>query len=275
MLSFNSLMDITMKLINNFIKGIAFTTIMLCATSCHHLLDEDPENTNYTDNTDYTNTDNMISPLLGAYAEFQDRGWEDFPLIAVRGDDVNAGGLGDQQDYAETDRYNYNKDYWMYNSLWQNLYRDILISTSAIEQITQFREFAANPAVADQYIAEAKTLRAFLLLNLTRVWGTVLIPETSDPTELLVTEPSTKDEVLLAEWLGRGLASGERGEEQRGQRRGSGAHHIPKKAAPRRGRQAVGDVRAARSGTCVPRAGRLPCPGSLTPTTSASRRGAT
>ena len=84
----------------------------------------------------------------------------------------------------------------MYNSLWQNLYRDILISTSAIEQITQFREFAGNPAVADQYIAEAKTLRAFLLLNLSRVWGTVLIPETSDPTELLVTPPSTKDEVM-------------------------------------------------------------------------------
>ena len=187
---------ITMKLIYNFIKGVAFTTAMLSVVSCHELLDEDPENTNYTDDTDYTNTANMINPLIGAYAEFQDRGWEDFPLIAVRGDDVNAGGLGDQQDFAETDKYNYNKDYWMYNSLLQNLYRDILVSTSAIEQITQFREFASNPAVADQYIAEAKTLRAYLLFYLTRVWGDVLIPQTSDPTELLVTEPSTKDQVM-------------------------------------------------------------------------------
>ena len=185
-----------MKLIYNFIKGIAFTKAMLSVTSCHDKLNEDPENTNYTDDTDYSNTANMINPLLGAYAEFQDRGWEDFPLIAVRGDDVNAGGLGDQQDYAETDKFNYNKDYWMYNSLWQNLYRDILVATSAIEQLTQFREFASNPAVADQYIAEAKTLRAYLLFNLTRVWGDVLIPETSDPTELLVTEPSTKEQAM-------------------------------------------------------------------------------
>ena len=185
-----------MKLINNTIKGIVFTTIMLLASSCHDLLQEDPENTNYTNRTDYTNTSNMIQPLLGAYAEFQDRGWEDFPVISVRGDDVNAGGLGDQQDFAEEDKFNYNKDFWMFNSLWQNLYKDILIATSAIEQITFYKEFASNPAVADQYIAEAKTLRAFLLFNLSRVWGDVFIPTSSDPTLLLVAEVATKDEVM-------------------------------------------------------------------------------
>src|SRR5687768_2605339 len=116
----------SMNSIKNIITISVFTLTLFSATSCHDLLDEDPENTNYTGQTDYTNTSNMIRPLLGVYAEFQDRGWEDFPVISVRGDDVNAGGLGDQQDFAEEDRYNYNKDFWMFNSVWQNLYKDVL-----------------------------------------------------------------------------------------------------------------------------------------------------
>lgn len=186
-----------MKSIYIIIKLTVFATAMFTATSCHDLLQEDPENTNYTGRADFTNTANMIQPLLGAYAEFQDRGWEEYPLIAVRGDDVNAGGLGDQPEFAETDLYNYNnKDYWMYNSLWQNFYKDIIIATSAIEQINQYKEFASNSATADQYIAEVKVLRAFLLFNLSRVWGGILIPESSDPSVLPDAELATKDEVM-------------------------------------------------------------------------------
>lgn len=186
----------TMKSINNIIQISALAFFMTGVTSCHDKLDEDLENTIYVGETDYTNTNDMIRPLLGAYGEFQDRGWEDFPVIAVRGDDVNAGGLGDQQDFAEEDRFNYNKDFWMFNSVWQNLYNDILAAQSAIEEVTKYKEFASNPAVADQYIAEAKVLRAYLLFNLSRVWGTVLIPTSSDAAEMLTIEPSTKDEVM-------------------------------------------------------------------------------
>lgn len=185
-----------MKSINNLIKVIVFTGAMFTVISCNDLLQEDLENTNYTGQIDYTNTANMIQPLLGVYAEFQERGWEDFPVIAVRGDDVNAGGLGDQQDFAEEDVYNYNKDFWMFNSLWQNMYRDILIAQSAIEQITLYKEQAGNPALADQYIAEAKTIQAFLLFNLSRVWGDVFIPTSSDPMLLPAADVNTKAEVM-------------------------------------------------------------------------------
>ena len=185
-----------MKSINNIIRVSVIAFAMFAVTSCHDKLDEDLENTVYAGQTDYTLTSNMMVPLLGAYGEFQDRGWEDFPVIAVRGDDVNAGGLGDQQDFAEEDRFNYNKDFWMFNSVWQNLYKDILAATSAVEEVTKYREFAADQALADQYIAEAKVLRAYLLLNLSRVWGAVPIPSVSDPTELLQVQPSSKDEVM-------------------------------------------------------------------------------
>jgi starch-binding outer membrane protein, SusD/RagB family len=177
-------------------KVTAFSMTMLIATSCNDKLYEDPENTNYTGKIDYTKSENMLQTLLGVYVEFQDRGWEDIPLLSVRGDDVNAGGLGDQQDYSEADRFNYNKDFWMFNSSWQNLYKDILIAQSAMEQLEQYKVYAPNPAVADQYIAEAKVIRAFLLFQMAREWGDVFIPESSDPTVLATAVVNTREEVL-------------------------------------------------------------------------------
>src|SRR5690606_29563273 len=175
-----------------FLKVALFSVGVFSATSCHDLLAEGPENRTFAGETDYTNTNNMILPLIGAYAEFQSRGWEDFPLISVRGDDVNAGGLGDQQPFWDTDEYVYTQDYWMYNSVWQNLYQDIYTCHVAMEQIELYKQYAPNPALADQYIAEARTLRAFLLFQLTRVWGNIFIPETSDLAALLQQEVATK-----------------------------------------------------------------------------------
>ncbi|WP_243347207.1 RagB/SusD family nutrient uptake outer membrane protein [Parabacteroides sp. FAFU027] len=183
----------------NYIKIAVVVLLLTTSTACNHLLNEPAENKAFTEETDYSNTGNMILPLIGSYAEFYVRGWEEFPLISVRGDDVNAGGLGDQQDFAETDKYNYNKDYWMYNSVWENEYKDIFTFNSAIEQINQYKAKAtgtADKALADQYIAEAKTLRAFLLFQLSRVWGAVFTPQTSDPSELLVSTPPGKDQVM-------------------------------------------------------------------------------
>lgn len=175
---------------------LAMVVALFATTSCHDLLDEPAENTALTGETDYTISDNMILPLIGAYAEFYSRGWEEFPLVSVRGDDVNHGGLGDQQDYAETDKYNYNKDYWMYNSVWQNYYRDMFHAFSAQDQIDLYKEAGANASLAEQYKAETKVLRGWYLFQLARVWGKILIPESSDPSDLLVAEPANKDEVM-------------------------------------------------------------------------------
>jgi hypothetical protein len=169
---------------------------VLGASSCNDVLEQPSENVSYTEDTDYTIHANMINPLYGAYAEFYNRGWEYVPLISVRGDDVNAGGLGDQQDYAETDNYNYNKDYWMYNSIWKDGYKDVFFTLSAVDEINKYREAGADSRLADQYIAEAKTIRGFLLLNLIRVWGDIFWPVSSDPSLMLLEEVTPKSEML-------------------------------------------------------------------------------
>jgi len=171
-------------------------TVLLGTTGCEKYIDSINENKSLTGATDYSISSNMILPLIGTYSEFNNTEWENFPLIAVRGDDVNAGGLGDQQDYAETDNFNYNKDYWMYNSLFQNYYTNMFSANSSIEQVELYLEAGANQAIGSQYIGEIKVLKAWWLFNLSRMWGSLPIPTKSSPSELFVAPLSTKDEIM-------------------------------------------------------------------------------
>ncbi len=169
---------------------------IIMATSCSNILDEPLENTVITGQTDYTKTENMISPLLGAYARLGSNEWETGLLLSVRGDDVNAGALGDQRPYWDTDLFTYDRNFWMYNQVWKNLYGDVLVMHSTMEEIEKYKEFASSPALADQYTAEVKVMRAYQLLMLSRTWGNIFITTSSDPSELLVANTSTKDEVM-------------------------------------------------------------------------------
>lgn len=191
-----------MKPYKLFIKSTLAAGLLLL-TACEKNLDKQAENVRLTETTDYTLSENMIQPLIGTYARFQQTEWENLPLIAVRGDDVNAGGLGDQQDFAETDKYNYNKDYWMYNSFWLNYFGNILTANSAMEQIALYQQYAPNKALADQYIAEVKVLKGFWLFQLSRVWGPLVVPPSSDPSALYQTPISSKDEIMqmISDWM--------------------------------------------------------------------------
>lgn len=192
-----------MKLNKFILTGISALVLLFSFSACEKYLDEPAENRTFTGDTDYTKSEDMILPLIGTYTEFNNTEWEDFPLISVRGDDVNAGGLGDQQDFMNTDMYMYNKDYWMYNSLWQNYYQNMFSANSAMEQIELFKEYAPNPALADQYIAEVKVLKSWWLFQLSRVWGALLVPPTSNPSDLFETPLTGKDEImqLISDWM--------------------------------------------------------------------------
>lgn len=70
--------------VNISIRLLFLAVPLLVLSACHDLLDEPAENRAFTEQTDYTISDNMILPLVGMYADFYDHEWEDFPLIAVR-----------------------------------------------------------------------------------------------------------------------------------------------------------------------------------------------
>ncbi|MEB8330342.1 RagB/SusD family nutrient uptake outer membrane protein [Flavobacteriaceae bacterium KMM 6897] len=188
-----------MKLFTRNIILTLLAAIGFAMVGCTDKLDEPELNNNFAGGTDFTKTEDMKLSIIGVYAAFQSRGWEQPLLISVRGDDVNAGGLGDQQDFAETDLFNYNKDYWMYNSLWENIYVDVISAHTAMDQIERYQEVANDQGVAlgNQYIAEAKVLRAMMLFQISQVWGDVFITTSSDTGDLLSLTSVPKQEEVM------------------------------------------------------------------------------
>lgn len=186
-----------MKTSKNILIRLSALAFALVMSSCSDKLDSQEGQLN-TGDIDYTDASQMIEPLIGAYYEIADLGWEEPLLLGVRGDDVNAGGLGDQPLYAETDLFNYNKDFWMYNQVWNSHYNDIINMNTAIEQVDNFLEFTndADFTRGEQYIAEMKVLRAWLHLNLARTWEDIFIITSSQPEAELEQGVASKEEVM-------------------------------------------------------------------------------
>jgi len=187
-----------MKTIKKLFKPLV---IMLASsfllTTCSEKLEEN-DGQLATDDLDYTNMSDMILPLYGAYSATYSRGWEDPLLLGVRGDDVNAGGLGDQPLFAETDVFNYDNSFWMFNQVWNNFYSDLAVIINTEEIIARYKEFATGNDIvrADQFIAEAKVLSAYQHLNMARLWGNVFIIETTNFDDEIGNGVDTKEEVL-------------------------------------------------------------------------------
>lgn len=177
-----------------YIKSLLLASTLLFS-SCDRKLDEKME-MDASDSFDYTSTDGAKGALVGAYSSFQDMGWEQIPLVSVLGDDVNAGGLGDQAAYADTDKFVYDNNFWMYNSLWSVWYEHILQIATQIDQLEKFRAGGVNPALISQYQAECKVMSAFLHLEISRMWGRVILVDTPDQTQLRL---KSKDEIM--QWI--------------------------------------------------------------------------
>jgi len=187
-----------MKNRKNSVIKLAFVLAALLFThSCSDKFD-DIEGQLNADDLDYSATEDMVQALVGAYNIIATRGWEEPLLLSVRGDDVNAGGLGDQQPFADTDNFVYDQGYWMYNSLWNLHYGDIVGLNTEISLIENFKDFAneEEKAKADQYIAEIKVMRAWLHLNLARVWGDVFIIQTNQPDAEIAGGTVAKNDVM-------------------------------------------------------------------------------
>lgn len=177
-------------------KSMLLVLAMFSLTNCSDQLNEEQELVVVQDDLDYSSQEAALGALIGAYEKFQNVGWEQIPLLAVRGDDVNAGGKGDQQGFADTDNYIYDSNFWMYNSLWSSWFQDVLQITAQMEQLQAFKSGGVKEELVDQYIAECRVLRGFITLELSRVFGDVYKIESTDQTQIKVLP---KDELM--QWI--------------------------------------------------------------------------
>lgn len=166
--------------------------LMILAAGCVDKLDEPFEDEAFTSDVDYTIGENIITPVLGAYWALYTRGWEEPVTLGIRGDDVNA--AGDQVPMQEQDQFLYLPSHWNLNAVWQGHYNDIIITFSAMEEIEKYRPAAKNNALADQYIAECRVIRAYLYLNLARNFGGCIVIDELD--NIQSTDVSNKVEVM-------------------------------------------------------------------------------
>lgn len=183
------------KMINK--KALLMVMLIGVLASCTEELNQPELNNNFAGGTDFSKTGDMIFSLIGVYQAVSDRGWEQPLVVATRGDDVNA--AGDQQGLINQDRYVYDNSFFGSRTLWETYYGDIIGAHTGMEQIARYQEFADADGIAlgNQYIAEAKVLRAVLLFQLSQVYGAVFIPESSDLDAFAdVTSVPTKDDVM-------------------------------------------------------------------------------
>ncbi|WP_445731333.1 RagB/SusD family nutrient uptake outer membrane protein [Mariniflexile sp.] len=180
---------------NKLLVLLALVAMML--TGCSNELGQPELNNNFAGGTDFSKTDNMIFSLIGVYQAVGNRGWEQPLVVSTRGDDVNA--AGDQQGLKNQDRYVYDNSFFGSRTLWETYYGDIIRAHTGMEQIGRYMELADAEGVAlgNQYIAEAKVLRAILLFQLSQVYGAVFIPESSNLNDFAnVMSVPSKDEVM-------------------------------------------------------------------------------
>lgn len=176
-----------------YIKIICLGILFGSFFSCNDRLNEGPEDTAEVSTVDYSSAIAAKAMAVGIYSKFKDIAWPQTAILSVRGDDVNAGGKGDQAPFTDTDRYSYDANFWMYNNLWESFYQRIVDYTATIEQLEKFRAGGVDPNLINQYQAECKTLRAFTLLEISRVWGKVIVMENLDQSTLTL---KSKDDVM-------------------------------------------------------------------------------
>lgn len=173
----------------------ATLALLLFMFSCNEKLNIPQEGVKKAAEIDYTISANIVLPLIGAYESLYNRHWIE-ATIAVRGDDVNSGGLGDQPAFWDLDRYKYNANEFPIYEPWRTLYTSIFRSFTAIDLIEKYRAAGADSKLADQYVAECKTMSAFYLLHLSRNWGAIPILKNSNIAEANQIPISSKDEVM-------------------------------------------------------------------------------
>ena len=178
-----------------FINLTVIITVMMVFSACQKKLDTPPENKVFGTDINYADND-MLYPVIGVYQQLYSTGatWDGCALIGDRGDDVTP--KGDQVPLIQSDLYSYDNTFWIYNAVWQEMYTVVLKAMTAIDQIKLYAENTSGTTNANQYIAEVKTIKDWELLQLSYLWGAILIPESANPADLVTVPTTSKDSVM-------------------------------------------------------------------------------
>lgn len=166
---------------NTFI--IILATFALGFTACEDELDQAPISASGS-NEFYRNADEFEQAVNGIYNSLASYPARQFDLFEVRSDNVYAAGSAGVRDYNAINNFSVTATVSFMETAWNDNFAGIMRANTVLDKITA--EIIDDPALYDQFVGEAKFLRAFFYFDLVRIFGKVpVIDKFVSPTEAL------------------------------------------------------------------------------------------
>ncbi|MCU0456577.1 MAG: RagB/SusD family nutrient uptake outer membrane protein [Bacteroidales bacterium] len=194
-----------------YLKLISVVSVLVILASCEDFLNMRPEGTIPSTGLDYSKAENIFLPVSAAYAGLRNYGAHVFPYIGafeITSDNADKGSTPeDNPPMKELDEFKYDATNGLINSLWTGYFDIVSGANHAIHQMPLFVEKlnnSADDAYALQCQGEAKAIRAYAYFNLTRLFGSVpVIDTTLTAAQLASVQQSSK--VQLYEFIEKDL----------------------------------------------------------------------
>jgi hypothetical protein len=164
-------------------------TLTLMASSCKKFLDPKPVNA-VSDKKPIFDQASALTALNGVYRQLASSGYYGETYVTLgyfpSGDIKNLTTGGS----ANLVNVNFRADDVTFNAAWEAIYNTINRANHVIERVPQTEDPQFTQAEKDQYVGEAKFIRALAYFDLARAWGGVQL--ILQPTTSLVDRPSVK-----------------------------------------------------------------------------------
>jgi starch-binding outer membrane protein, SusD/RagB family len=168
------------------LKLISAFCIAFLLTGCEDFLNMRPEGTIPSTGLDYSKSENIFLPISASYASLRSYDAHVFPYIGafeITSDNADKGSSPeDNPPMKEMDNLTYDKTNGLINNLWVGYFDIVSGANHAIHQMPLFVA-ALNNSIDKTYAlqcqGEAKTIRAYAYFNLTRLFGSVPIIDTT------------------------------------------------------------------------------------------------
>lgn len=154
--------------------------LMLLLASCS-FLDIDVENQLPQEAVDYTDTEDMYSPVVGVYAKLRFPGchWINQILWTGRDEDMTPGRTDDQAEamlYSYRGGYQNPNSFWGLRNVWVTMYDVIRTSNSALQSLDEYAKYIPDKQSDDyanylQYQGEIKCMRAWAYFMMVTSFG--------------------------------------------------------------------------------------------------------
>jgi len=181
-------------MLNNKLYKVWTLLLAFALTACHdELLNPIPESV-LTNANAFNKASDMNLAVLGTYATYQDRIQNDYELLDMPSDDMYAFYFGASPGIEEITVLQVSPENPKINSYWKSTYNGIFRANSVLANIDKPTDYTTGQK--EQFIGEAKFMRALYYFDLVRVFGGVPAVTTILTNEQARTTPRASEEEI-------------------------------------------------------------------------------